>query len=129
MKYTVTLNGKKYEVEVTETEAAITGVTDVTYTTPAPVPASAPAAAPVPAPAAVSAAGPVGGVKVLSPMPGTVLSVRCAIGDAVKAGQVLFILEAMKMENEIVAPADGTVRQILAAKGQSVDTDQLLAVL
>ena len=130
MKYTVTLNGKKYEVEVTETEAAITAVTDVVYTSPAPAPVASPAAAPVPAPAAVSAAGPVGGgTKVLSPMPGTVLSVKCAIGDAVKAGQVLFILEAMKMENEIVAPADGTVRQILAAKGQSVDTDQLLAVL
>lgn len=129
MKYTVTLNGKKYEVEVTETEAAITAVTDVVYTSPAPAPVASPAAAPGPAPAAVSAAGPIGGTKVLSPMPGTVLSVKCAIGDAVKAGQVLFILEAMKMENEIVAPADGTVRQILAAKGQSVDTDQLLAVL
>ena len=129
MKYTVTLNGKKYEVEVTETEAAITAVTDVVYTSPAPAPVSSPAAAPGPAPAAVSAAGSIGGTKVLSPMPGTVLSVKCAIGDAVKAGQVLFILEAMKMETEIVAPADGTVRQILAAKGQSVDTDQLLAVL
>ena len=129
MKYTVTLNGKKYEVEVTETEAAITAVTDVVYTSPAPAPVASPAAAPGPAPAAVSAAGSIGGTKVLSPMPGTVLSVKCAIGDAVKAGQVLFILEAMKMENEIVAPADGTVRQILAAKGQSVDTDQLLAVL
>ncbi|MBR5409410.1 MAG: biotin/lipoyl-binding protein, partial [Clostridia bacterium] len=87
------------------------------------------AASPAPAPAAVSAAGPVGGARVISPMPGTILSVKCAIGDSVKAGQVLFILEAMKMENEIVAPADGSVKQILAAKGQSVETDQLLAVL
>ena len=62
-------------------------------------------------------------------MPGTILKVNAAEGQAVKAGDVLFILEAMKMENEIVAPCDGTVKQILASKGSTVDTDQILAVL
>lgn len=130
MKYIITLNGKRYEVEVTKTEAAITGVTAVS----AP---SAPASAPVPAPAPVAPppavgmtpAGPVSGEKILSPMPGNILSVNVSAGQAVKAGQVLFILEAMKMENEIVAPRDGTLKQVLAVKGQTVDTDALLAVM
>ena len=126
MKYTVTLNGKKYEVEVTETEAAVVSVTENVPASPAVQPAAPVSPA---APVAVSASGPVAGTKVLSPMPGTVLSVRVKPGDAVAAGDVLMILEAMKMENEIVAPVAGTVKQIPVAKGQSVDTDTLLAVL
>ncbi|MGN0538606.1 MAG: biotin/lipoyl-containing protein [Candidatus Fimenecus sp.] len=127
MKYIVTLNNKNYEVDVTETEAVITAITDVA------APVSAPTAAPVapipaaPAPAASVAA--VDGEKVVSPMPGTILSVNASVGQAVKAGEVLFILEAMKMENEIVASSDGTVKQVLVSKGATVNTGDILAVL
>ena len=126
MKYVVTLNGKNYEVEVEETDAIITAVTDAA---PAATPA-APAAPAAPAPTAAAPAAPAAtdGQNVLSPMPGTVLSVNVSVGASVKAGDILLILEAMKMENEIVAPCDGTVRQI-AAKGSSVATDELLAVV
>lgn len=114
MKYVVTLNGKNYEVEVEETDAVITAVTDAAPA--APVAAAAPAAA-------------ADGQKVLSPMPGTILSVNVSVGSAVKAGEVILILEAMKMENEIVAPCDGTVKQLAVQKGSTVATDALLAVV
>lgn len=120
MKYVVTLNGKNYEVEVEETDAVITAVTDA-----AP---AAPVAAAAPAPAAAPAAA-ADGQKVLSPMPGTILSVNVSVGSAVKAGEVILILEAMKMENEIVAPCDGTVKQLAVQKGSTVATDALLAVV
>ncbi len=126
MKYVVTLNGKRYEVEVSESDAILTSVSNAAPA--APVPAAAPVAAPTAAPASPAAAA-VSGTQVISPMPGTILKVNAAEGQAVKAGDVLFILEAMKMENEIVAPCDGTVKQILASKGSTVDTDQILAVL
>lgn len=139
MKYIVTLNGKNYEVNVEETEAIIESVTDVPVAVAAPVApvAAAPvAAAPVAAPAAeapaAAPAAPVAvgeGEKVLAPMPGNILAVNVSAGQAVKKGDVLFILEAMKMENEIVAPADGTVKQILVQKGNTVDTDEVLAVI
>lgn len=116
MKYGVTLNGKNYEVEVEETDAVITAVTDA-------APAAPAAATPV-APAAAAE-----GQKVLSPMPGTILSVNVNVGSSVKAGDILLILEAMKMENEIVAPCDGTVRQLTVQKGSTVATDALLAVV
>lgn len=122
MKYVVTLNGKNYEVEVEETDAVITAVTDAAPA--APIAAAAPAApAAAPAPAAAD------GQKVLSPMPGTILSVNVSVGSAVKAGEVILILEAMKMENEIVAPCDGTVKQLAVQKGSTVATDALLAVV
>lgn len=117
MKYVVTLNGKNYEVEVEETDAVITAVTDAAPA--APVAAAAPAA-----PAAAA-----DGQKVLSPMPGTILSVNVSVGSTVKAGEVILILEAMKMENEIVAPCDGTVKQLAVQKGSTVATDALLAVV
>ena len=127
MKYVVTLNGKNYEVEVEETDAVITAVTDAAPA--APVAAAAPAApAAVPAPAAAPAAA-ADGQKVLSPMPGTILSVNVSVDSAVKAGEVILILEAMKMENEIVAPCDGTVKQLAVQKGSTVATDALLAVV
>ena len=136
MKYVVTLNGKNYEVEVTESEAVITNITSapaaaapVAVAAPAPVaaaPVAAPAA-PAAAPAPVAVAG--DGVKVTAPMPGNILNVNVSAGQAVKKGDVMFILEAMKMENEIVAPEDGTVKQILAQKGATVDTDEVLAVI
>lgn len=132
MKYIVTLNGKNYEVEVEETDAVITSITDAVPAAPAPAPAPA-AAQPVapPVPIAVSAAPvvTVEGIKVLSPMPGIVLSVNTSAGQQVKAGDVLLVLEAMKMENEITAPSDGTVKQMLVQKGSSVDTDSVLIIL
>ena len=126
MKYIVTLNDKKYEVEVTETEAAITGVTAVSAPS-----VAAPAAPAAPAPAAADAAPAAitEGIRVKAPMPGAILEVKVSSGQAVKAGDVLFILEAMKMENEVVAPENGTVKQILVSKGSTVETDAVLAVI
>ena len=123
MKYEVVLNGKKYEVDVTETDAVLLNVSDAAPVASAAAPVQA---APAAAPAAQSTAE---GAKVLSPMPGTILEVKVQNGQAVKAGDVMFILEAMKMENDIVAPQDGTVKQIVVSKGASVDTDAVLAVI
>lgn len=132
MKYVVTLNGKKYDVEVNESEAVITSVSNAA---PAAAPVVPVAAAPAPAastapsaPAAVVGTA-VSGTQITSPMPGTILKLNVAEGQAVKAGDVVLILEAMKMENEIVAPCDGTIKQLLVSKGSTVDTDQILAVL
>lgn len=132
MKYVVTLNGKKYDVEVNESEAVITSVSNAAPTA---APAAPVAAAPAPAastapsaPAAVVGTA-VSGTQITSPMPGTILKLNVAEGQAVKAGDVVLILEAMKMENEIVAPCDGTIKQLLVSKGSTVDTDQILAVL
>jgi biotin carboxyl carrier protein len=121
MKYIVNLNGKNYEVEVEEGSASIVSVTD------------APAAAPV-APAAPAASAPApalsgSGEKVVAPMPGTILSVSVSEGKAVKAGDIIMVLEAMKMENEIAAPCSGTVTQVLVQKGSTVDTNAVLAII
>ena len=123
MKYVVNLNGKKYEVDVSESDAVLLNVSDAAPVASAAAPVQA---APAAAPAAQSTAE---GAKVLSPMPGTILEVKVRNGQAVKAGDVMFILEAMKMENDIVAPQDGTVKQIVVSKGASVDTDAVLAVI
>ena len=135
MKYNVTLNGKIYEVDVTETDAVVTGISQVPVAAPvvaASVATPAPAAAPE-APAAPAApAAPVAvadGTQIKAPMPGTVLAVKKNVGDAVKAGDVVIVLEAMKMENDIVAPCDGTVKSINAPKGSTVNTDDVLAVI
>ncbi|MBR3767389.1 MAG: biotin/lipoyl-binding protein [Clostridia bacterium] len=128
MKYVVTLNGKNYEVDVTETDAVITSVAPVAAPVAA-APVAAPAA-PVAAPAApVAPTATADGAKVTSPMPGNILAVNVTAGQAVKEGDVLFILEAMKMENEIVAPVSGTVKQVLVSKGAVVETDAVLAVI
>ena len=114
--YKVNVNGTEYKVSIeliSETEAA------------APVAAPAPAAAP----AAPAAAAPAGGEKVNAPMPGTILSVNVKVGDAVKKGQVLVVLEAMKMENEIMAPVDGTVTFVGVNQGATVESGSAICVI
>ena len=136
MKYVVTLNGKNYEVEVTETDAIVTGITEVPVMVAA-APAAAPVVAPVEAPKAeeapaapaAPAAPTASGTQVKAPMPGSILAVKASVGQAVKAGDVLVVLEAMKMENDITAPCDGTVKEIVVTKGTTVNTDDVLVVI
>ncbi|MCI9402109.1 MAG: biotin/lipoyl-binding protein [Oscillospiraceae bacterium] len=130
MKYKVTLNGKTYEVEVEEGKAILLDEYEAYAPAPAapaaPVAAAPAAAAPAaPAAAAVTAAG----ETVEAPMPGAILRVEVTQGQAVKAGDLLVVLEAMKMENEILSPRDGTVAQIVVQKGSTVETGSPLIVL
>ena len=133
MKYKVTLNGKTYEVEVEAGKAMLVDEYEAYAPAPAPAAAPAPTAAPAPAaapaPTAAPAAPLAAGETVSAPMPGNILSVNVSQGQAVKAGDILVILEAMKMENEIVAPRDGTIAQVVTAKGAVVDTGAPLIVL
>lgn len=142
MKYVATINGKKYEVEVEKLEAYKSLDRNGVAAPAAPVlPASAPvqrpaapapapvAAAPAPAPAPAPAAAPAGTTTVEAPMPGKILNIKVSEGQAVKFGEVVVIMEAMKMETEIVAPADGTVSKILVKAGDSVDTGAALVAL
>ena len=135
MKYKVTLNGRTYEVEVEAGKAMLLDEYEAIVPTAAPAaPAAAPApvAAPVAAPAAApapAAAAPVAGDAVTAPMPGNILKVNVTAGQAVKEGDVLVVLEAMKMENEILAPKACTVKQVLVSKGATVDTGATLVVL
>ena len=115
--YKVCVNGTEYEVTVEEMKAGeVSAVRSASKTEAAPAPAAAPAAAGE-------------GETITAPMPGTILAVNINVGDAVKKGQVLFILEAMKMENEIMAPHDGTVTAIGTTKGSSVNSGDLLCTL
>ena len=109
-KYRVTVNGTAYEIELEE----LTGA--------APAAAAAPSAAP-------AAAAPAGGEQVTSPMPGTILDIKVSQGASVKKGDVLMILEAMKMENSITTDYAGTVKQILVKPGEIVPTDAVLVVV
>lgn len=119
--YTITVNGTAYDVTVEEGGAGSTSST-------APKKSVAkPAAAPAPKPAAP--AGTQGAVKVNAPMPGKILSVKVQAGDAVKKGDIIMILEAMKMENEIPAPQDGTIASINANAGSTVEAGDVLATL
>ena len=147
MKYVATINGKKYEVEVEKLEAYKSLDRNGVAAPAAPVlPASAPVqrpAAPAPAPVAAApapvaapaaapapkAAAPAGATTVEAPMPGKILNIKVSEGQAVKFGEVVVIMEAMKMETEIVAPADGTVSKILVKAGDSVDTGAALVAL
>ncbi|MBD5159093.1 MAG: biotin/lipoyl-binding protein [Ruminococcus sp.] len=132
MKYKVTLNGKTYEVEVEHGKAVLLDE----YEALAPAPKNSPAPAPVesapvnapatPAPAPVSIAD---GETISAPMPGNIIRIDVKEGDKVKSGQVLVILEAMKMENEIVATKDGTIVQVVTSKGAVVETGSPLIVI
>ena len=129
--YTITVNGNVYEVTVEEGFTGAASAPKAAAPAPKAAPAAAPKAAPAPAPAAAPAApaGAAGAVAVTAPMPGKILGVKASAGQAVKRGQVLLILEAMKMENEIVAPQDGTVATINVAVGDSVEPGATLATL
>lgn len=130
MKYKVTLNGRTYEVEVEAGKAMLLDEYEAIVPAAAPVAAPAAAPAPVAAPAAAPApAAPVAGEAVTAPMPGNILKVNVTAGQAVKEGDVLVVLEAMKMENEILAPKACTVKQVLVSKGSTVDTGATLVVL
>ena len=115
--YKITVNGTEYDVAVEE----VTGGAVAS----APVKAAPAKKAPV----KKAASGTQGGIKVTAPMPGKILSVKASVGQSVKKGDVIMLLEAMKMENEIVAPAAGTVKQILVQKGSVVNSDDVLAVI
>ena len=127
-QYTVTVNGTAYEVTVESVSGGRMASAPVARTASAPVArAAAPAAAPAAPKAAPAASG--SGETVSSPMPGTILDVKVAAGQAVKSGDILFILEAMKMENEIFAPCDGTVSSVAVSKGAAVNPGDVLCVI
>ena len=126
-QFNITVNGIAYQVSVDEVAAGAAAP----VAAPAPVfaaPVSAPVAAPAPV-AKPAAAHVAGGTKINSPMPGTILDIKCKVGDSVKKGTILLILEAMKMENEIMSPVDGTVKQISVNKGASVSSGDLMVVI
>jgi glutaconyl-CoA decarboxylase len=135
-KFRVTVNSTVYEVEVEDlggAQAPATSAPAPQRQAAVPAPAATPA---TPAPAEKPAAAPAaprtpsaGGTQVKAPLPGVVLSLKVKPGDAVKRGQLLLILEAMKMENEILSAADGTVREILVSAGNNVNTNDVLMVL
>lgn len=119
--YTITVNGTPYNVTVEEGTS--------TATAPAAAPVQAPAPQAAPAPKAAPAPAAAGSISVDAPMPGNILDIKVSNGAAVKAGQVLCVLEAMKMENDIVAPQDGTVASINVNKGDTVEAGQTIITL
>lgn len=118
--YTITVNGNVYDVTVEEGTASGSAPAQVKK------PAPAPKAAPKPAPAA---SGTAGSIKINSPMPGKIVDIKANVGDKVTKGQVILVLEAMKMENDIVAPEDGTIASISVSVGSSVESGETIATL
>ena len=121
-RYSITVNGNTYDVMVEEVEAGATVSAPVTSAPIAPIASAAPKAAP-------KATGNEGATKVNAPMPGTILAVKVAVGQSVKKGDVICVLEAMKMENDIPAPCDGVIASINTQKGASVAANDVLATL
>jgi len=133
-KYVIKVNGVAYEVEVEETGSVATTAPVSAFIPAAPAPAAPAPAAPAPAaaapvPAAPAVTGSAGNEMIKAPMPGTILSIQAVVGQAVKKNDVLCILEAMKMENEIVAPHDGVVAGVSTSKGASVNAGDPLVSL
>ena len=131
-KFRVVVNGKSYEVEVEDLgtgSAPAAAPAPVAVAAPAPVAAPVAVAAPAPAPAAAPAPVAAGAEVIASPMPGKILKVMVSVGSAVNAGDVVLILEAMKMENEIMANASGTVKEVRTKEGDSVNTGDVLVVI
>lgn len=132
-KFVINVNGKSYDVEVEEIRNGVAVSTPVVSApVAAPVPQAAPAAAapaPQAAPAAPKATGSAGSVKIEAPMPGNVLKVNVKVGDTVAEGQAVVVLEAMKMENDIVAPSAGTVASVNVSSGDSVNSGDVLITL
>jgi biotin carboxyl carrier protein len=134
-KFIINVNGKSYDVDVEEVKDGVVSTPSIQAAAPAPkaVPAAAPAAVPTAAPAPKAAAAPVsvpaGATSIPAPMPGTILSIKVQAGDKVKKGQVLCILEAMKMENEIMTGADGVISSVAINTGDSVNTGQVLFII
>lgn len=139
-KFAVTVNGVVYDVVVEEvaagaytapvvTAAPAVAPAPVAPAAPAPAPAAAPAPEAAPAPAPAAPAGAVGKTAVKAPFPGTVLKVNASVGASVKKGEVLLVLEAMKMENDICAPEDGVVASISVQNGASVGADDVLLTM
>ena len=134
--YTITVNGNVYEVSVEEGSVGVASAPAAKPVTApvaapkaaAPAPVVAPAA-PVVAPKAPAAASAAGSIKVNAPMPGKIIAVKANVGEVVKRGDVVIILEAMKMENEIVAPSDGTVASVNVTVGANVESGEVLATL
>jgi glutaconyl-CoA/methylmalonyl-CoA decarboxylase subunit gamma len=124
-KYYVTVNGNRYEVEVEEVKGDFQNRYEAVPMNVAAPSVEAPAPTPKASPKNVSA----GGEKINCPMPGTIINVSIKEGATVKKGDLLFVLEAMKMENEIVSPVEGTVISVEVTKGQTVNTEDLLAVI
>lgn len=121
--YTITVNGNSYEVSVEEGNGAFAPVVNT-------APKAAPVAKAAPAPVAKAApSGAQGSVKINSPMPGKILAVKATVGQVVKRGTVLLVLEAMKMENEIVAPSDGSIASVTVSVGSTVEAGDVLVTL
>ena len=122
--FNVNVNGTEYKVTVEETEGQVQAPKAAAAPAPVAAPAAAPAPKAAPAPNAVA-----GGEAIKAPMPGTILAVNVTNGAAIKKGQVLMVLEAMKMENEILAPADGTVQGVNVQQGSTVETGTVLCTI
>lgn len=124
-KFVVNVNGNSYEVEVEE----VGGAPSIQTVAARPAQAEAAPAPKAAVPAAPKVQGSAGAVKMTAPMPGTILDVKVKVGDVVKKGQLVAILEAMKMENEILAPQDATIASVNVSKGQQVNSGDLILTL
>ena len=131
--YTIYVNGTPYSVQVQEGGAApaapVAPVTAPVQTAPVQTAPATQEAAPAPATAPAAPQGAAGSIKVDAPMPGNILNVKISAGDSVNKGDVLVVLEAMKMENDIVAPQSGTVATVNVAKGDTVEAGQTLITM